>query len=577
MYGRTEPRQQPGYACEECRKKKLRCDRQRPQCGACANAQVSCEVNDRRVPRGPKKGSIGALRSRIVALERRLSTSQAEDSMVDDGQEAGLITESPLKESVTAQFSLPNWDVTHQEQQPPHPPSSTSMPLAWGPPETAPQSPLLFSDLPVLPAIAASYPSPKQSPNSIGDVFMSDLTKAELIQLYFDRVHPIIPILNKPKTFKWLNNGNSMTDPQQCLQYAILTSATAFSNQFTGFQDTMYGKTRFMLDQLDLNGNDSTICYIEHVQAWILITFYEFAKTNYRRGWLSAGRVFRLVQLLRLYDLDSPKPLGSDCQDDPISLEERRRTFWVAYCLDRLISVSEGAPMTLSEEVVYTRLPCLDTEFQRGLVPQESFLAETMSSGELRPHSPLTECVILVTICSRAVSHKQIYSIETLYSNIPLDFSSRHDWLDSMLTRRLNNLQINYPTLTVAEDPMIIFSYMIAHAVVIYLCRIVEALSRSDQNHSLVWEFQERGLWAAQEIARLAKEHEHLGYFKAHTFMPLAIYLSATRLAKHLEVRKSELPATEVEGVEKSLRISIDALHKLQAVNNLANYYLQHL
>lgn len=143
-----------------------------------------------------------------------------------------------------------------------------------------------------------------------------------------------------------------MGEPRQCLQYAIWTSATAFSSQFGGLQEAMYAKTRFMLDQLDLNGNDSLVCHIEHVQAWILITFYEFARTNYRRGWLSAGRVFRLVQFLRLYDLDGPRPLGLEGEDDPISLEEKRRTFWVAYCLDRFISVSEGAAMTLSEDVV---------------------------------------------------------------------------------------------------------------------------------------------------------------------------------------------------------------------------------
>nr|UOS85798.1 transcription factor [Hypoxylon rubiginosum] len=468
-----------------------------------------------------------------------------------------------------APFHLPDWDAPQQEQPP-----NTSIPLSWGVPETAPQSPLLFPDLPVLPTTATSYPSPKQSPTSVSDVFIADLVKSDLTQLYFDRVHPVVPILNKPKTFKWIHDGSNMSEPRQCLQYAMWTSATAFSSQFSGIQETIYAKTRFLLDQLDLNGNDSLICHIEHVQSWILITFYEFAKTNYRRGWLSAGRVFRLVQFLKLYDLDSPKPLALNSEVDLISLEEKRRTFWVAYCLDRFMSVIEGAPMTLSEEVVYTRLPCPDTDFERGLVPQESFLAETMSSADMRPYAPLAECVILVTICSRALSHRQIYTIETLYSNIPLDFSSRHDWLDGMLTRRINSLQVNYPSLSVADNPMIIFSYMVAHSTVIYLCRIIETLSRNDQNQSLVWDFQERGLWAAQEIARLAKEHEHLGYFKAHTFMPLTIYLGASRLARHLEVRKGELKTSEIEDVEMSLRASVEALQKLQSVNNLASYYL---
>ena len=138
---------------------------------------------------------------------------------------------------------------------------------------------------------------------------------------------------------------------RQCLQYAILTLASAFSTQFDSIRDGLYTKTRSMLDGLDLKDGDMTACQIEHIQAWILITFYEFTKTPYRRGWLSAGRVFRLVQLLRLYDVDNPKS-NRDHEQDAIEKEEKRRVFWVAYCLDRLISVSNATPVTLSEEVV---------------------------------------------------------------------------------------------------------------------------------------------------------------------------------------------------------------------------------
>jgi hypothetical protein len=45
-------------------------------------------------------------------------------------------------------------------------------------------------------------------------------------------------------------------------------------------------------------------------------------------------------------------------EDDDIGTEEKRRAFWVAYCLDRFISVQNGLPLTLNEEVVST--PLLD-------------------------------------------------------------------------------------------------------------------------------------------------------------------------------------------------------------------------
>jgi len=109
MYGRPGSRQQPGYACEgefqlstlaprndastivtvamlmqhhhiECRKKKLRCDRQQPQCGTCANAGISCRVSKRATHRDPHKDSIKALRGRIGDLERKLSSLESSET-----------------------------------------------------------------------------------------------------------------------------------------------------------------------------------------------------------------------------------------------------------------------------------------------------------------------------------------------------------------------------------------------------------------------------------------------------------------------------------------------------------------
>ena len=58
-------RQQPGFACEECRRRKARCDRARPTCGLCLESSTICIILDRKPQRGPKKGRINAMRSQI--------------------------------------------------------------------------------------------------------------------------------------------------------------------------------------------------------------------------------------------------------------------------------------------------------------------------------------------------------------------------------------------------------------------------------------------------------------------------------------------------------------------------------
>ncbi|KAI1369831.1 hypothetical protein F5Y08DRAFT_2993 [Xylaria arbuscula] len=50
MINASPARQQPGSACDECRRKKERCDRQRPRCGHCEKAQIVCRFNEKRHP-----------------------------------------------------------------------------------------------------------------------------------------------------------------------------------------------------------------------------------------------------------------------------------------------------------------------------------------------------------------------------------------------------------------------------------------------------------------------------------------------------------------------------------------------
>ncbi|KAL8692798.1 MAG: hypothetical protein Q9218_002239 [Villophora microphyllina] len=228
-----------------------------------------------------------------------------------------------------------------------------------------------------------------------------------------------------------------------------------------------------MLEALDLCDNDTALVHIEQAQAWILVTFYELLRTNSGRASLSAGRVFRLVQLLRLHEIDYPT--DGTGQFDPfvgadwVATEEKRRTFWVAYCLD-------------SDHNLY---------------------------------SPLAECAILATISGRALSHNQVSTVERVYGNASLDFWIRHEWLDSMLARRMETFLLNHPAELTFTDPMLLFSFMMMQTTIIYLSKIMEPFGMEEEYKATVAKMQDRALSAASEIARLSKEQGHIGYFKA--------------------------------------------------------------
>lgn len=65
-------RQKSGLACEECRRRKSKCDRGRPVCGGCLESGTECAFVDDRPKRGPKKGQLRALRARVGQCYSRL-------------------------------------------------------------------------------------------------------------------------------------------------------------------------------------------------------------------------------------------------------------------------------------------------------------------------------------------------------------------------------------------------------------------------------------------------------------------------------------------------------------------------
>ncbi|KAK1765988.1 pyrimidine pathway regulatory protein 1 [Phialemonium atrogriseum] len=547
MSGRS--RQQPGSACEECRKRKLRCDRQVPRCATCVEAGITCEVNPHRQPRGPKKGDLKALRSRIVALERCLMDQQSPLPSSGDTSTVDLSEDGPTRGNSVSDEEL-SFSMLNE------PPSAYDCGL----PDFS-----QFSEEPT--------PKPEISPTSTVN-FIPELMRADLDQLYFDRVQPILPILHQGRYFAWCRQP-STEEHYTCLQYAMWTLAMAMSTQFEHMREMLYTETRHMLEAQDLREQGMGIAYVEQAQAWLLITFYEFLRTNYRRGWISAGRTFRLIQLLRLHDIDSPNGGAAISGQDWITLEVKRRIFWVAYCLDRFISVRNEWPLTLHEEVICTRLPSAEADFQRGQPTQVCFLSEAITSDNTEQFSPLAECVILVTICGRALSHSQVSTIERIYGNEPLDFWQRHEWLDATLTKRTESLSLRYSAASGGGDPMLLFTLMVSQATVIYLCKILESLAwETDEYRDAVINYQERAIWAGREIARLVRDYEGVGYFKAHIFLPVAIFLGLERLIAHRNTHNTGPNWPQGGSTDAAIEGLLEVLRNMQSLNSLASYHL---
>ncbi len=307
------------------------------------------------------------------------------------------------------------------------------------------------------------------------------------------------------------------------------TLAASLSTQFQHIQDSLYTSTKRMLETIELNDNRTESLNMEQVQAWVLLTIYEFMRVSYRRGWMSAGRVFRLVQLMRLYEVDEfgatePTPA---C----IVSEEKRRCFWVAYLLDRLVSIRNGRPLTLVEQIVSTRLPAPEMDFQSSKPFQTSFLSEAIALSEHTTVSSFQKCIIVVTICGRAVTHHQQSKVECVYKNVSEDFWNRHQWLETLLAQQELIISLEYPSASEHVDPTMLFIDMMVHATVLYLYKVVESMPwKIEYYQESVLNCQQRALIAALHMITLTKALSQLSCFKVN--LSLAYFRICLLVAK---------------------------------------------
>lgn len=199
-------------------------------------------------------------------------------------------------------------------------------------------------------------------------------------QLFFDRVYQSAPIIHKGR-YVTLMHQEEPHPARVCLRLAIRTSAAAFSAQYHDVGERLYLETLQSLE--DLESNDDSLpwdvkkdFHIEHIQAWLLVAIYEYMHMDKIQSSSATSRALRLIQRCRLGNLDADGVLtrhGSHetcaTKDCFAIMEEKRRTFWLAFCFDRLLNAQENSNWALPEEMVsnccYGSFYSLETSFRK--------------------------------------------------------------------------------------------------------------------------------------------------------------------------------------------------------------------
>ncbi|KAJ5792455.1 uncharacterized protein N7503_008433 [Penicillium pulvis] len=433
-------RQLPGLACEECRRRKA------------------------RAQRGPKKGQIRALRNRVHTLERLVSEQKHPEQSFATATDA----------AVTVEQMEPSPEIT-----------STEIPPIWDldailPPIFEPFLTELRDQH--LPHISSTTEGSSYGSQANYDDQISVLVRDDLVSVYFERVHPNIPIIHKQRYFDMIEQ-QSLSKSQNCLQLAVQAAAAASTAQLLELSATLYEKACAALETVEINGSlgqmNDILIELEYVQALLLIAYYEALRLPQYKCILTSGRAFRLTQLLRLHEIDKAAPLEPVLGDVFVREEERRRTFWMAYCFDRLLSIRHELPLTLHEEA----LP-----------------------------NPV----------SRTADRN------------PVDFCTEHQEIRECLQHRMQTMSKHIPVSAAVVDSTLSFAHILACNLMIDLNEVAEGMALGmDEHQKSVTICLPRALDACKEIVRLAKSSARLAKFKAHVFLPALLSRTMGFLSSH--------------------------------------------
>ncbi|KAI0138706.1 fungal-specific transcription factor domain-containing protein [Hypoxylon sp. NC0597] len=566
-------RQNPGAACEECRRRKVRCDRQQPSCGLCLTSGVQCQVTTPRPPRGPKRGYLKALQARIATLEGTLLQQQQQQQQQQQNTSSDTITISPEDTTIdgltfndhtplTWDFPITTDDGTalHDLCQGTAPGTASGGSSLDGGSVHASTSPIQGFETPT-DGVGFSDTILGRKMSELSDgldgINVSNLMQAELNQLYFDRVHSFAPVLHQRRYFSLARNI-AKTEAQSCLRYAMWTLAASVSAHYQNIGDSLYRYTRRSLESLDSKCMGLAMAEMEQVQAWLLLAIHEFMCVDFSRGWVSAGRAFRLIQLNWLQYSDGPHVnLG---RTDWVDAEQKRRTFWLAYCLDRFVSVRNNSPMTFTEQNTI-RLPAPELDYQNEQPTLTGFLSDAISARDSIVTSTFTESIVVATIIGRALSHRQESVMDNLYLNEPQEFWDRHEWLNSALIQRMELFSMNYPVAVQEADPMLLFISMMWRTTVLYMYQLVKAMAHpTDEKRSVLADYTRQSTIAAKEIVSLTNKLSQLSSLKVHPLTPIPLSLCAEFFVSYHELGDT---------YSKQLQDITEAMHGLMSFSNL--------
>ncbi|KAB8345946.1 hypothetical protein FH972_022998 [Carpinus fangiana] len=351
---------------------------------------------------------------------------------------------------------------------------------------------------------------------------------------------------------------------EACLQHAMWTVAASVSAHPSELRKRLYRETQSSLDLFGTTCDLDQPFPIKIAQAWLLLAIYDFTRVHYRSGWMSTGRAYRIIQLMKLHEFDTVDNAleGLETPLEWTEREEKRRTFWTAYVFDAFANLHQGLPLTFQEHKVTTRLPVSEEDYQAGRPAPAEYLSDLLVADHFSVQLPFIECIIVASVCMQTLAHKAQSRQSPPFGATVQDFYTRHNFIDAILTNRTYVFSQKQSS----SEPLFLFTHMMAHACTIILNGIPDALFQKPTDFQCInTQYRDFAWLAALEIVKLTNPLTHISYFKAHPLTSMPLMICAEFLFTHGSFEPSSVD---------SLQKVTDVLKYLSQVNSIAESFV---
>ncbi|KAF2844675.1 hypothetical protein T440DRAFT_548047 [Plenodomus tracheiphilus IPT5] len=403
-------------ACLNCRRKKVKCHGERPTCSFCARLLQECVYPDRRwtvtsdeVPitkasigdNSSNVGQVGGLTnstSDSFPARPRLKLAPPRDAAEFIRSSGGAINVN--------QFDMPalsSWD------------SSTID---------------YHNSLHLTPNASLALHQPRSRITAGPTILPPIKVLLSTVDLYFEHFHDQPYCFFHEQTFRQQLMSDQLP---QYLIFTVLAIASRFSlDPFFGSCNphvaTKYASKAWKEIVRQCFDCDEGMDY-RLVQAATLLAIIDFTACKHETAWIKIGVAVSMAQALHM--MKEPEPTLSFSEQ-----EERRRTLWSIYLLDKMATCGRDRPSLFLDRTIDLQLPCSEASFWMSLYEKVVTLEDfkSLDGSQIQNMAPSALTIVLVSVLSQTANYAFKHNKES-GQKPPWDHTSEYQIICSQLTR----------------------------------------------------------------------------------------------------------------------------------------------